>query len=327
MNSTDGSTRIQALGIGDTMVDLYTRASQLPPRGGNVWSSAVQMNPGGTTANVSANIACLGISSAFIGGIGSDPYGQYILDAFAREGVNTEGIFIKQDGFTGIVLAIIDDEGERTFVACARGSAYTLLTEADVSQIDFDQYDILHTSGVSLVEQPSRDAQLFAMKNARDLGKKIYYDPNLRLEGDIFPRELYNAQLEAISLSDVVLIGEEELYLMCKCKSIKNGSARLHEKGAGLIVVKQGSQGVSVFDGKDSMTVPSFKVQVCSTAGAGDAFDAGFIAAQLRGYSMYDSLVYANAVAGLKVMHKEARAVPSHEDVIAFLKERKIEMP
>jgi len=326
MNLGNDSFQIQTLGIGDAMVDLYTRASQLPSKGGNIWSTAVEMSPGGTTANVSANIARLGISSAFIGRVGSDPYGQYIIDEFKKVGVETGDIFIKKGAFTGIVLGIIDDQGERTFIACAKGASHTLLTKSDVHQINFEKYQNIHTSGVCLVEQPSRESLLVAMEIAHTLNKKIYFDPNLRLEGNVFPEELREAQYKAISLSDVVLIGEEELFQLCGCASIEEGSERLLEKGAELIVVKQGGKGVVAITSKENIIVPSFNVKVCNTAGAGDAFDAAFIAAQLRNANLLDALIYANAVAAIKVTRKDARSAPTHTETIEFLNKRNIQI-
>jgi fructokinase len=102
---------IKVLGIGDALVDLSTQAAQLPPRGGNIWSTAVQLSPGGTTANVAANLSKLGIESAFIGCVGGDPYGHYIIDEFNHVGVQTAGMIIRPGVFTGIILAIIDMEG------------------------------------------------------------------------------------------------------------------------------------------------------------------------------------------------------------------------
>jgi len=326
MNFGKDFAQIQTLGIGDAMVDLYTRASQLPPKGGNIWCTAVEMSPGGTTANVSANLARLGISSAFIGRVGSDPYGEYIIDEFNKVGVETGDIFIKKGAFTGIVLGIVDDQGERTFIACAKGSSHTLLTKSDVHQINFEKYQNIHTSGVCLVEQPSRESILAAMEIAHTLNKKIYFDPNLRLEGNIFPEELREAQYKAISLSEVILIGEEELYLLCGCASIEEGSEKLLKKGAELIVVKQGSKGVVAITSKEEKIVPGFNVKVCNTAGAGDAFDAGFIAAQLRDANLLDALIYANAVAAIKVTRKDARSVPTHTETTEFLKKWNIQV-
>jgi ribokinase len=70
-------------------------------------------------------------------------------------------------------------------------------------------------------------------------------------------------------------------------------------------------------------TLPAFEVDVVDTTGAGDAFDAGFIvAARLRGLGIDDALAYANAVAAVKVTRPGARAVPTHEEVLAFLAAR-----
>ena len=323
METTGQAQIVRVLGIGDAMVDLSTRVPRLPPRGGNVWGAAVQMRPGGTTANVAANLARLGIGSAFAGRVGDDPYGHYVLDVFAAAGVDTTYVVLEPEAYTGIVFAAVDDTRERTFFACARGAAHSRLTPEDVDHIDLSGISVMHSSGVCLVETPARDAILRALYLAHQAGIPIYYDPNLRLEGDVFPEELREAQWEAVSLADIVLIGEDELALMCETSSPVEGALRLLKTGTDLIVVKRGARGVMAFWAEGQRTLPAFEVDVVDTTGAGDAFDAGFIvAARLRGLGIDDALAYANAVAAIKVTRPGARAVPTHEEVLAFLAAR-----
>ncbi len=309
----------QALGIGDAMVDLFTHASQLPPKGGNIWSTAVKISPGGTTANVSANLAKLGIPSSFVGCLGDDPYGHYCVDELKKVGVDTSGIEIHSGAYTGIVLAIIDDDGERTFICCGKGAAHTLLSVQTIEKIRFVDNQVVHSSGVCLVEEPARTGLLRALRLAVEKGNEVYFDPNLRLEGNIFPEELRKAQWLAISLSDVVLIGDEELRVLCENRSCREGAELILRAGAKLVVVKQGEKGASVFSDQSEEHVAAFKVKVNSTAGAGDSFDAGFIAARLREANLHDALVYANAVAAIKVTKLGSRSIPDHEEVIAFI--------
>lgn len=311
----------RALGLGDAMVDLSTEAPAIPPRGGNVWSSAVRMSPGGTVANVAANLGILGVPSSFAGGIGLDPYGEYMLDEFARKGVET-GRCVRTEAFTGIVLAIVDAERERTFVACARGAAHTALTEADVTAMDFGGCSLLHTSGVCLTEEPARSAILLGMQRAREAGLKVYYDPNLRLEGDVFPDALKAAQLKALQMADVILIGAEELALIYPSQG-DGALQELHEAGAELIVVKQGAHGLCAYPAcGEPISLPAFPVTTRDTTGAGDAFDAGFIAANLRGMDLRTSLRYASAVAALNVTRIGSQTLPSHEEVLLFLEQQ-----
>ena len=324
---TNRNVTVDVMGIGDAMVDLLTHAATLPPRGGNIWSSAVSLSPGGTTANVAANAATLGIRSGFIGCVGDDPYGQYTIQEFQKAGVDTTGVIVRPGDFTGIVLAIIDDTGERTFIACARGASHTDLQKTDIDRIKPLLPAVIHTSGVCLVEEPSRSALLYALEFAHDCSHLIYYDPNLRLEGDYFPPELRAAQLKAIACSDVVLIGDEEMRLLFPHMSFSEGVEHMFETGVRLVVLKQGEQGASVFSDDFDEHCPAFKVPVLSTAGAGDSFDAGFIAARCRGADLHDALVYACAVGALKVTRQGARAVPNHAETMAFLKERDIHLP
>jgi Sugar kinases, ribokinase family len=312
----------RVVGIGDTMVDLFTRAAELPCRGGNIWSTAVSLNPGGTAANVAANIAQLGVSSAFVGCVGEDPYGSYTLQEFKKIGVETNGIELKPGTFTGIVLTILDTQGERTFIACAKGAAYSQLSDEFTRRIRFQPGQVVHSSGVCLVEEPARSNVLRLLQLARENENKVYFDPNLRLEGDIFSASLQEAQWQAISQSDVVLIGDDEIKRMCATDLLAAGAKQLLQKGPRLIVVKQGEKGVSAYTRDQEVTEAAFSVPICSTAGAGDSFDAGFIAAELRGANLRDALLYANAVAAIKVTRQGARAVPNHPEVMQFLHER-----
>lgn len=313
---------VDVLGIGDALVDLSTHASQLPPRGGNIWSTAVRLSPGGTTANVAANAAKLGVRSGFVGCVGDDPYGQYIVSEFEKVGVDTHGITVRQGAFTGIVLAIIDDEGERTFIACAKGAAHTVLSAEDLQGLDYSTIPVIHTSGVCLVEEPSRSSLLGALEQSKRAGCLIYYDPNLRLEGKFFPDALRRAQLTAISMADVVLIGDEEMELLYGGKTFPESVEHIRKEGGKTVVVKQGKQGATVYsDTGEIISCPALKVPVVSTAGAGDAFDAGFIVARLRSIDLHDALVYACAVAALKITRHGTRSVPDHQEVLSFLAE------
>jgi sugar/nucleoside kinase (ribokinase family) len=316
------STHSRVVGIGDTMVDLFTRAAELPCRGGNIWSTAVSLSPGGTAANVSANIAQLGISSAFVGCVGEDPYGNYTIQEFTKIGVETSGIERKAEAFTGIVLTILDMQGERTFIACAKGAAYSLLSDEFTRRICFLPKQVVHSSGVCLVEEPARSNLLYLLHLAHQARNRIYFDPNLRLEGDIFTASLQEAQWQAISQSNVVLIGDDEIKRMCESDSLSLGAQQILQKGPELVVVKRGEKGAIVYSRDQEYSEAAFNVPICSTAGAGDSFDAGFIAAELRQASLRDALLYANAVAAIKVTRQGARAVPNHQEVIEFLDAR-----
>jgi sugar/nucleoside kinase (ribokinase family) len=193
-----------------------------------------------------------------------------------------------------------------------------LLAE-DLQGLDYQAVPVLHTSGVCLVEEPSRSSLLSALQYAKQAGCRIYYDPNLRLEGDIFPHELRCAQMEAISRSNVVLIGDEELQLLFDGASIQKSVELLFEAGPRLVVIKQGKQGATLFHESGKVECSAFAVPVVSLAGAGDAFDAGFIAASERKASLPDALRYACAVAAIKVTRPGARSVPRHTEVLAFL--------
>ena len=109
---------------------------------------------------------------------------------------------------------------------------------------------------------------------------------------------------------------------MCETDSLSSGAQQILQKGPELVVVKRGEKGAIVYSRDQEYSEAAFNVPICSTAGAGDSFDAGFIAAELRQASLRDALLYANAVAAIKVTRQGARAVPNHQEVMEFLDAR-----
>lgn len=310
------------LGIGDAFVDLLTYASEIPCRGGNVWGTAAALSPGGTTANVAADIAKLGLRSVFIGCVGDDPYGYYTIEEFQKVGVDTHGISIHAKAYTGIVLSIIDDTGERTFIACGKGASHSQLSEQDLAEIEFKDFPYVHSTGVCLVEEQSRSVLLSALKKSHEAGAQVFFDPNIRLDGSDFPHSYRESLLQAFTVSDVILAGDNELDLLYPGLTWLEAAREIRRDSPKVVVVKQGENGAAVVSDMGVDLFPAFEVKVDSTIGAGDAFDAGFIAARVRGADLHDGLVYATAVAGMKVTRSSARSVPTHAEVLHFLRER-----
>ena len=170
-----------------------------------------------------------------------------------------------------------------------------------------------------LREEPVRDAQLKAMRLAREAGVSISLDLNLRLESWGMPDSLRKVFAQAISLSDVVLgSGTDEILPYTGSDSIQAGAEELSE-GRRTVIARLGSEGALVVAPGKCFSSPAFEISVVDTLGAGDAFNGGFIAAQLEGYSLKESVRWGNAAAALKIGQKGARGLPSLGELVDFL--------
>lgn len=309
----------QVIAIGDALVDLIVKVSNYPSRGGNVWGSAIEMCPGGTAANFAVGLARLGVAVAFLGKLGDDAYGHFLLRDLQQEGIETTYTVVDRSEYTGAVFIPVDAEGERTFFACAKGAAHARLRPQEIDPGVVGGAQWLHATGVCLAEGSAREAVLKAMGLAKDAGVPISFDPNLRLEGDLFPAGLREALDVAFHLAEFALVSADELELLGGAQSIEAGAKEILKDGARIVVVKCGAAGAVALSRNRRVAIPAFPVSVVDTTGAGDAFDAGFVAGWLRGLDQAEAIRYANAVAGLKIMGVGARALPRASEVDHFL--------
>ena len=309
-----------ALVLGDVNVDLVVSlrgrdGDKIQPR-----TESPQLHGGGTAGNSAAALARLGVPVRFIGTVGDDGYGRWSVDDLQKEGVDTRYLQFADQAFTSIVLAVIRPDGERElFVWPDTGGAHTRLSPDAITPEIFRSTAWLHTTGLCLREEPVRTAQLKAMRLAREAGVAVSLDLNLRLESWGLDKALRHVFDQAISLSDVVFgSGSDEILPYTGLDSIQAGAEALCA-GTRTVIARLGSEGVLAVAPGENFSSAAFDVAVVDTLGAGDAFNGGFICAQLEGYSLQESVRWGNGAAALKISQVGARGLPDRNDLIEFL--------
>lgn len=287
--------------IGDANMDLLVRL----PRPEDRQPPEPDLSLGGTGANTAVALVQLGLPTTIIGALGDDGYGRATRRALSAAGIGVDNLTVPPDSTTMLVLGIIDQHGERTLLGWPRrGAAQAKLTRAQVDPALIAGAAWVHTTGICLVETPSREAVLYGLDLARAAGVPTSLDLNLRLgleEGQLPPA--FRAAVEAaIERVDVVLGSavDELPYLATGPEPV--ALARSLAAGRRTVIVRLGSQGVQAVDATGGISqADAYPVSVVSTVGAGDAFNAGFIAARVAGRSLAEALCWGNGVAALTI--------------------------
>ncbi|MDQ1883434.1 aminoimidazole riboside kinase [Aeromonas salmonicida] len=279
--------------------------------------------PGGAPANVAVGVARLGGESAFIGRVGADPFGRFMADTLAREGVDTACLRADPDHRTSTVLVALDDEGERSFTFMVRPSADQFLTPDELPRFDAGQW--LLTCSIALANEPVRSSCLQAMAAIKAAGGRVCFDPNLRPEVWGNPAEILPQVSAAIALSDVVKLSVEELQLLSGEDDLAAGLATI--SGPALVLVTRGAAGVVARLEGELLEWVGPKVTPLDTTGAGDAFVAGLLAALAQGERLPTLaelpaiLAQAHGCGALATTAKGAMtALPTRTELDAFLR-------
>ncbi len=308
----------RAVVLGDANVDMVIRLPDRISGQVDLTGSQPQLYGGGSAANAAVALARLGTPVTFVGSVGDDGFGRWLTGDFAREGVDTHGLITVRDAFTPVVIALIQPGGERLVVVWPpeRGADLRLRPQ-DVDPAWMEDIAWLHTTGMCLRTSPVREAVLHGMALARLAGATVSLDLNLRVELWGLDRETRQTLERAIDLSDVVLgSGPEEITPLAGVDDVQ-AAARVLSAGQRLVVARQGADGALAAGPLPGGTcyVPAFPTPVVDTLGAGDAFDAGFIAARLAGCDTREALRWGNATAALKITRPGARGTPLAEEL------------
>lgn len=313
------------LTLGELLIDF------VPDRGGLALGQAERFlkAAGGAPANVAVGVSRLGTPSGFVGKVGDDAFGHWLASVLADAGVDVHDLRFDAGARTALAFVSLTDEGERDFMFYRHPSADQLHRP---DEIDLDRVRaaaILHHGSISLIQEPSRSATLAAVEAARDAGRIVSYDPNLRepLWPDV--RAAREGILSVWELAHVIKISQAELAFLTGSAELDAAEGLLHDD-LRLLLVTLGAGGVTWFAGGRRGSVPGFEVEVADTTGAGDAFVAAVLAALARNplleddpVALREALRFANAYAALTTTRPGAiPALPTALEVESFLKDR-----
>ena len=284
---------------------------------------------GGAPMNTLVGVTRLAASSGAVTAVGDDFFGQFLMRELERNGVDTSRVRLKKHKRTTLAFVANEPEtGERSFVfyraPWVRGTSDSALSVEDV---DFDyiaEARILHVSGFSLSQNPSRRAVLSAVKHANKVGVKVSFDPTLRVDvwnSDRTIRRLYNCILR---LCDIATFSREEAAFLFRKEDPERAAETALEHGVKIVGIKLGADGALLKTGAGQRVyIPAFKVKPVDTTGAGDGWNAGLLVGLLRGWDLETCVTVANAVGALVVTKPGAiTALPYRSELNDFLKER-----
>lgn len=259
---------------------------------------------GGDTSNASIAAARAGARVAYLSRLGADTFGDALAGLWAHEGVDASAVERDAQHPTGLYFVTHGPQGH-AFSYLRAGSAASCMTpqwlHAQAAGM-LQRCRVLLVSGISLAISPQAcDTTLEAMQLARAAGAHVALDPNLRLK--LWPLERARACIaHAVTLCDIFLPGVDDMQALEGLSEPEAIADWGHARGARLVVVKMGRDGVLLSE-KDGLRqrVPGRVVQAVDATGAGDCFDGNFLARLALGDAPVAAVRYANAAASLAV--------------------------
>lgn len=287
--------------IGDINPDILVVGEDVTPTFSQVEKlvSAIRITVGGSSAITACGAARLGLRVAHGGVVGDDVFGRMMLDELGRRGVDVSACSIDPAIPTGATL-VLSQQGERALLT-ATGTIDRLAAE-DVSRDMLGRSRHLHAGSTGI--QPRLRPGLPALfREARSLGVTSSFDSNWD------PEERWEGTGAMLAAADIYFPNAEEARrisgrtdpLAAAQELARMAEEAGREQGIGPLTValKLGAEGALVVCGDEALRLTAPEVRVVDTTGAGDAFDAGFLAGFLAGRTLEESLALGVACGSL----------------------------
>ncbi|WP_410630350.1 PfkB family carbohydrate kinase [Amycolatopsis sp. cmx-4-83] len=275
---------------GQVVLDLVMAVPALPPPGGDVLATSTNLLPGGGF-NVMAAAARSGARVLYAGTHGTGALGDLARAALAAEGVELAHEPTPELD-TGVVVALVDASGERTF-ATGTGAEGRLRPDL-LDQVLPNDDDVVYVTGYSLLHEINRRALVEWLP--RLPGSRVLFDPG-PLVAEINPGELH----DVLSIVDILSCNAREAGVLGELPPVA--------------VVREGAKGCRVHEHGRTTEVPGFAVDAMDTNGAGDTHCGVLAAELLRGSTLLDAAVRANAAAALSVTRPGPATAPSRTEI------------
>jgi 2-dehydro-3-deoxygluconokinase len=297
-----------AVAIGECMLELSRSGSA---GSGSEW----RLRHAGDTFNTALYLQRLGLPTAYLTALGADPFSEEMLAAWRGEGLDTSLVLIDQGRLPGLYAIRTDDAGERSFYYWRQQAAVRglfSLPGIDAALKRASNAPLLYFTGItlSLFSEIDRVRLLELAHSVRRRGGTVAFDLNYRPAGwhDIeSARQAIRRIAPAVSWA---LPTFEDSALLFDHQGPEDTVAQWRSFGAEEVIVKLGARGCLVAHAEHAEVFPAPRVEmVVDTTGAGDAFNAGYLAARAAGLTPERAAATAQILAG-EVIQQPGAIVP-----------------
>lgn len=285
---------LDLLVIGDLNPDLILSGGDVHPRFGQVERivDSADLVIGGSAGITAVGASRLGLRAGLVSVVGADRRGNSIRGMVSSEGVQTATVRRESERPTGLTVVLVD--GSDRAILTAPGTIGSL-TVADLEALNDRPARHVHVASYYLMSEEFRSGLAAQLSRFRRAGCSISIDTNWD------PSEQWILD-DVLDVVDVVFPNEKELLAIARSPSIEDALVAT-SGGRARTVVKTGSSGAAAIEDGSVVRVPAPDVgTVVDTIGAGDSFDAGYIAAMLDGCSVADATAVGVAVGSLSTL-------------------------
>ena len=287
-------------------MDVVSELSRIPRPGETVLAGATKRYPGGKGANQAVAAARMGESVSFFGKVGTDPFGDELLDCLDANGVDTSGVERIGEAPTGLATILVDERGENA-IAVSPG-ANGLVDAPYVDRV----FDRLVAADVILLQFE------VPLKTMRHLLDRLPPDRPIVIVDPAPAQEMRDLPLDRI---DVLTPNRTELVALTGQDDVEQGARKLLDLGVRVVICKAGGEGAYWITEEVAHIAP-MPVTPIDTTAAGDAFN-GALAAMIGDLPIVEAIRWANAAGALATTRRGAQpSLPRREAVLDLLESR-----
>lgn len=268
----------------------------------------ISFSNGGDSLNVAMICNKLGTPVGFSGRIGDDDKGRFLLDKMKAAGLNVDGLKIDYEGSTSSVIVLIHENGSRNFLY--EGGTNNKFVIDDIDLAILRDYNTVFVGGTFMLPAFDGYGAAALFKEARSLGKITAIDVSYDTTGQWM--KIIEPCLEYL---DYFIPSIGEAREITGVEKPDEMAEILMSKGVKNVVIKLGKDGVYIKNNEFEEVIPSYRVEVVDTTGAGDSFVAGFLTGLDKGMNIRECAELGQATAAHCV-----QAIGSTTGVVDFNK-------
>lgn len=277
---------------------------------------------GGDSLVVAVAARRLNSNVGFITCLGDDPFKDYFLESWQKEGLDTSRVRIVNDP-NGIYMVSRTSSHDKEFIYYRKKIAPAKLSIEDISSEYIKNAKIIYASGITQsLSMASREAVKKAFECAKENGVMTAYDPNYtsRISTPEDAREYFD---EIIPYTDIILMSAKyDTKSIFDVESLENITKYLTDTGVQTIIIKSGKdKGYFVNSSGKNTFIPFYTDNTVDTTSSGDTFNGAFLHSIAHGYNPQEAARIASIDAGLQAQGIGAvKSIPYYDEVYKIFK-------